>query len=410
MVLSFLFSPRRRRLGGLSSEMSERLGSVPDEVKARLAGRRKVWWVHAASAGEVGGLEPFLDAVAAWPEPPHIVLTTTTAAGREAAKRLRSVSHACLAPVDIMPCVGRFLRSIRPERLLLTETEIWPTTIIQGSRRGLRPVLINARMTDRSRGRYGLIKPFLRPALESLQLVCAQTQPDADRFSSLGAKNVVVTGNTKYDKGACAAPMSEETRIQFRLLGLEGKRLFIAGSTHPKEEDVLLAGFLQARALGAELTLVMAPRHAERAHETALSLKEAGLRPALWSKGMTPGADCVLVDVMGVLPSLWPHAAAAYVGGTLVRVGGHNLLEPALAGAPVLFGPHTWALEHVALILENGGGGWRVGDARELADRLAELARDPERARGVGSKARQLAEGLRGATRRCLTALGERAQ
>lgn len=409
MVLSFIFSPRRRVLGGLGAEMSERLGSVPDEVKGRLAGRRKVWWVHAASAGEVAGLEPLLDELASRAEPPHIVVTTTTAAGREAAKRLRSVSHACLAPVDIMPCVLRFIRSVKPDRLLLTETELWPTTIIQGGRRGLRPVLINARMTGRSRFRYGLIKPLLRPALESLHLVCAQTQPDADRFASLGARNVVVTGNTKYDKGAAAAVMSEQARIQFRLLGLEGKRLFIAGSTHPKEEDAVLAAFLQARSMGADLTLVLAPRHAERAHEAAASLKDAGLKPALWSKGLAPGADCVLVDVMGVLPSLWPHAAAAFVGGTLVPVGGHNLLEPALAGAPVLFGPHTWTLEHVALILENGGGGWRVRDARELADRLAESARDPERAKGVGSKARQLAEGLRGATRRCLTALGERA-
>jgi 3-deoxy-D-manno-octulosonic-acid transferase len=395
-------------LGGLGAEMAERLGSVPSQVQGRLAGRRKVWWVHAASAGEVSGLEPFLDEVAARPDAPLVVLTTTTAAGREAARRLRSVSHACLAPVDIYPCVRRFIRALKPERLLLTETELWPSTIIQGSRAGLKPVLINARMTGRSRTRYGLIKPLLRPALESLHLVCAQTQPDADRFTALGARNVVVAGNTKYDKGAAASTMTEEARIQFRLLGLEGKRLFVAGSTHPVEEDAVLAAFLQARSLGAELTLVLAPRHAERAHEALKALKDAGLKPALWSKGFAPGSDCVLVDVMGVLPSLWPHAAAGFVGGTLVKVGGHNLLEPALAGCPVLFGPHTWTLEHVAVILENGGGGWRVRDARELADRLAELARDPERAKGVGGAARRLAEGLRGATRRCLTALGER--
>ena len=182
--------------------------------------------------------------------------------------------------------------------------------------------------------------------------------------------------------------------------------MFIAGSTHPGEEDAVLAGFLQARALGSELSLVVAPRHAERAHETLKSLRDAGLKPASWSKGgIAPGTDCLLVDVMGVLPKLWPFAAAAFVGGTLVRVGGHNLLEPALAGAPVLFGPHTWTLEHVAVILENGGGGWRVSDARELADRLAELSRDAARARSVGGKARELATGLRGATTRALAAL-----
>lgn len=406
VIVSFFFSPRRRLLGSLSSEMSERLGSVPDEVLGRLAGRRKVWWVHAASAGEVGGLEPFLDELASRSDAPLVVLTTTTAAGREAAKRLRSVHHACLAPVDIMPCVTRFIRSVKPERLILTETELWPTTIIQGSRSGLRPVLVNARMTERSRSRYGFIAPFLRPALEALSLVCAQTQPDAERFTGLGARNVVVTGNTKYDKGRAAGELPEESRLKLRLMGLEDKRLFIAGSTHPVEEDAVLAAFLQARSLGAELALVVAPRHAERAHETLKALKDAGLKPALWSRGHTPGADCALIDVMGVLPTLWPRAALAYVGGTLVKVGGHNLLEPALAGAPVLFGPHTWTLEHVARILENGGGGWRVHDARELADRLVDAAKDPARAAAVGGTARELAEALRGATRRTLTAMG----
>lgn len=386
--------------------MSERLGTVPDEVLARLAGRRKVWWVHAASAGEVGGLEPFLAELAARRDAPHVVLTTTTAAGREAARRLGGVSHACLAPVDILPCVSRFIRALKPERLILTETELWPTTIIQARRRGLRPALINARMTERSRRRYGLIAPLLRPALSSLERVCAQTRDDADRFAALGARDVAVTGNTKYDKGS-AAPMSEATRQRLRLLGLEGRRLFIAGSTHPGEEDAVIAAFQKARARGAGLSLVIAPRHAERARETLKSLRDAGLEPSLWSGGAPAGSDAVLVDEMGVLPSLWPLAAAAFVGGTLVPVGGHNLLEPALAGAPVLFGPHTWSTGSLGALLEDGGGGWRVHDARELGERLAELAQDAARAAGAGARALSLARELRGAARRTLLALGE---
>ncbi|MDX6768142.1 MAG: 3-deoxy-D-manno-octulosonic acid transferase, partial [Elusimicrobiota bacterium] len=176
------------------------------------------------------------------------------------------------------------------------------------------------------------------------------------------------------------------------------------------EEDAVLAAFLQARALGADLVLVLAPRHAERAADALKSLRDGGLKPASWTRP-SPDADgsSLLVDAMGVLPALWPRARVAFVGGTLVPVGGHNLLEPALAGAPVLFGPHTAHTALPALLLENGGGGWRVADARELADRLVELSRDPARAAGVGGKARELAEGLRGATRRTLTALGEKA-
>lgn len=406
VVLAFALSPRRGLLKALLAELPERLGSVQPEVRDRLKGRA-VWWLHAASAGEVAGLGTLVAALAARPDAPLIVVTTTTAAGKAAASRLPGVAHACLAPADVLPCVRRFIRAVSPQRLLLAETELWPSTIIEAARAGLRPALVNARMTARSFGRYRLLGPLLRPALRALSIVAAQTAPDAERFTSLGASNVVITGNCKYDATVVQA-MSVEAQARLRELRLDGP-LFVAGSTHPGEEDVVLAAFLQAKALGCGLKLVLAPRHAERAADALKSLREGGLKPALWSRaGSDADGDCLLVDVMGVLPSLWPRAAVAFVGGTLVPVGGHNLLEPALAGAPVLFGPHTGHTELPALLLENGGGGWRVHDAAAMADRLVEASLDPARAAAVGGKARELAQSLRGATRRTFTALGER--
>lgn len=404
VIVAFALSPRRGLLSALLAELPERLGRVPPDIRDRLAGKR-VWWLHAASAGEVAGLEPVLAALANRPAVPYIVLTSTTAAGKAAAAKLAGVTYACLAPADVYPCVTRFMRALAPERLLLTETELWPSTILAASRAGLKPALINARLTERSFGRYRLIAPLLRPALRALSVVAAQTAPDGDRFAALGAPRVVVTGNSKYDRGAVPAATADAD-ARLKALGFDDKPLFIAGSTHPGEEDVVLAAFLQARALGADFRLVLAPRHAERSADALKSLREGGLKPALWSRA-APDADgsCLLVDVMGVLPALWPRARVAFVGGTLVPIGGHNLLEPALAGAPVLFGPHTGHIELPALLLENGGGGWRVSDAASLADRLVELSREPARAAGVGGKARELAEGLRGATKRALAAL-----
>lgn len=405
MALSFLFSRRRGLLAGLSSELPERLGGLSIEARKRLGGRR-VWWLHAASAGEVGGLAPLIEALTARPGAPALLVTTTTAAGREAARRDPRVAWAQLAPLDAWPCVARLLRAARPERLVLSETELWPTTILLAARAGLRPVLVNARMTERSLGRYRLIAPLLAPALRALAAIGAQSEAESVRFASLGAapERIAATGNTKYDR---VSPSSDAGPARARLaaLGWGSSPLFVAGSTHPVEEEAAIAAFLISRRGVPELRLVLAPRHVERAAGALAALEAAGLKAARWSAAPRPGADALLVDAMGVLPAFYPLARVAYVGGTWIPVGGHNLLEPALAGAPVLFGPHTGHIEHPASLLENGGGGYRVHDAEEFAARLTELCVDPARARGVGAKARELASRLQGATARTLALL-----
>lgn len=404
IVVVFAISRRRGLLAGLVAELPERLGGLSAEGRAKLAGRR-VWWFHAASAGEVGGLAPLLEAHAARPDAPAIFLTTMTAAGREAARRLPSVAWAQLAPADAWPCVSRLLGALRAERLVLAETELWPTLILLAARSGLRPALVNGRLTGRTTVLRPLA-PLFAPVLARLEAVGAQSESEAERFRALGAppERVRVTGNCKYDRDEVPSAAAE-TDARLRRLGWEDAPLFVAGSTHPVEEDAVLAGYLQAKSLRPELRLILAPRHPERAAEAWRALMDASLRAQLWSRlgpGSTApeGAEALLVDAMGPLPSLFARARVAFVGGTLVAVGGHNLLEPALAAVPVLFGPHTGHIAAPADLLEAGGGGFRVRDAAQIAERLVELLADAGRARAAGAKARRAARSLRGATAR----------
>ncbi|MCR4296869.1 MAG: 3-deoxy-D-manno-octulosonic acid transferase [Elusimicrobia bacterium] len=406
VILSFLLSPNRGRLSGLLDELPERFGSIRDTALDRLHGR-EIWWFHAASAGEVAGLAPILEALHA-KGAVSVCLTTTTRSGRDAARALPCVAWAQLAPLDAWPFVARFLKALSPRRLILAETELWPTTLILAARAGLAPALVNARLTERSLSRYRFVSGLLAPALRSLSVVAAQSEADAARFALLGVPSgrVVVTGNAKYDRIAAPAA-SAAARARIAALGWEGDPLFVAGSTHPFEEEMVLAAYMAARRDTPRLRLILAPRHLERAADAADLLAHAGLKVARWTGPAEPGRDALLLDEMGVLPSFYPLARAAFVGGTLVKVGGHNLLEPALAGVPVLFGPHTGHIEAPAALLSaQGGGGRRVRDAAELAARLGEFAKEADAARAAGESARKSADGLRGAAARTLEALG----
>jgi 3-deoxy-D-manno-octulosonic-acid transferase len=410
VVLSFAFSRRRGLLAALTSELPERFGALSEAGRVRLMGRR-VWWLHAASAGEVAGLSPLIDALDARPDPPAILVTTTTAAGREAARRNPKIAWAQLAPLDAWPCVANFLNETKPERLILSETELWPSTILLAARAGLRPALINARMTARSLPRYRAASFLLRPAFEALSIVLAQSDLDAESFRAIGVpkKKLFVAGNTKYDRLA-AHPDGTAAAGALEILGWKDVPLFVAGSTHPVEEDMILDAFALAAAAVPGLRLVLAPRHVERVEETLAAVAARGLPYARLSSahGSQAGVPVLVLDAMGALPSFWSRAAVAFVGGTLVPVGGHNLLEPAAAGAPVLFGPHTRHIDYPAVLLEAGGGGFRVADGAALGLALAGLLKDPARAREAGVRARAVADKLRGATARTLAALAAR--
>ncbi|MDD5657038.1 MAG: glycosyltransferase N-terminal domain-containing protein [Elusimicrobia bacterium] len=403
VTLRFLFSSRRGLLKDLPGELAQRLGKLSPENRARLAGG-PVLWVHAASAGEVAAVEELLWRVKDGPAAPKILLTATTAAGRRAAQALSCVDAAALAPLDCWPAVSRVLATARPYALLLVETELWPHMIELAHRGGAAVALVNGRVSDRSFPRYRLIAGLLRPFLRRLTRLAAQTEADARRFSRLGVAPgaISIVGNMKYDRPEydCDAAVARERILR---LGWVGMRLFVAGSTHPGEHELVLSAFRAARARFPDLRLVLAPRHVEKALAVERTLADSGVPFARWSdKDGLPGADCLLLDAMGVLRAFYAQAAVAFVGGTLVPVGGHNLLEPALAGVPVLFGPHFENARQAAELLAASGCGFKVDGATALAAKLCEMLDNPKRAVELSLKTRDLASKLRGATGRTL--------
>ena len=400
VLLKFLLSPRRGLLRGLPGELRERWGGLCADAHAKIAGR-PVLWVHVASAGEVAAVEEFMRRLHEGPHPPAIVVTTMTRAGREAACRLPQVDAATLAPIDSWPAVRRFLRRVRPYALILVETELWPNMIALSARAGLKICLVNGRISDRSFPRYRLISGFLRPFLRRLERVAAQTEADARRLVALGVppEAIIVAGNMKYDR--LKAGGDERGRKELARLGWQNAPLFVAGSTHPDEEEILIQAFLEARHKISGLRLVLAPRHVERADAAAETLGRLGVR---FARLGIPRPDCeaLLIDAMGWLPSFYACAGAAFVGGSLVPVGGHNLLEPAAFGVPVLFGPHISHARQAAESLKECGGGFEVAGASTLAGTLEQLFRNPAQASSCGQKAQALVRSLQGATARTL--------
>jgi 3-deoxy-D-manno-octulosonic-acid transferase len=399
IVLRFLLSSRRKVLLSLKDELRERLGGVGAEPLQKLRGR-PVLWVHAASAGEVAAVSGLLERIKAGPTPPAVILTCTTVAGREKAASLPFADTAVLAPLDCYPAVSRFLGSVKPYALILVETELWPQTIALAAGRGVRIGLVNGRMTERSFGRYRWLVAGVRPFLAQISRLALQTPEDARRFEKVGAAagTVRVVGNMKYDR---LKPSAKDPKVAERLaaLGWDNAAIFVAGSTHSLEEDVLIAGFLSLRNRFPHLKLILAPRHPERADQAGITLSNAGIGFRSWSQEPGP-ADCLLIDGLGVLPKLYPFAAVSFVGGSLVPVGGHNLLEPAIAGTPVLFGPHTGHTREVAALLQSAGVGFCIEDAKTLASVASDLLGDDQRRQALGRQARKTAESLQGAVER----------
>ncbi|MBI5241585.1 MAG: 3-deoxy-D-manno-octulosonic acid transferase [Elusimicrobia bacterium] len=400
VVLKFLLSPRRGLLRDLPAELGERLGRLPAPALARLAGR-PVLWVHAASAGEVAAVAEILRRLKSRPAAPALLLTTTTASGRDAAMRLGLADIAALAPLDCWPAVRRFLRQARPYALILVETELWPNMIELSARAGLRVGLVNGRVSGRSFPRYQLVAPFLRPFLARLDRVAVRTELDSLRLASLGVplERLLTAGNMKYDR---LAPGDDRGREELARLGWKGSRVLTAASTHPGEEETLLEAFAALRGRFADLKLVLAPRHVERAEAAAETLRAKGLPFCRLGGTPDPQACVLLVNAMGWLPSFFACSAAAFVGGTLVPVGGHNVLEPAVAGIPAVFGPHTEHTREAAQALLACGGGCEVSDSASLQGVLGRFLDSPGAASASGRKALALLNSWRGATQRTL--------
>jgi len=320
----------------------QRLGM---RVPQRRTGRRRIW-VHAASAGEIAAAAPLVRALERALPKHEIMVSSTTTSGVEVAGRLLPEKQAFILPLDVSVIVRRVMSRVDPEAVVLVELELWPNLTAAAHDQGVALCVANGRVSETTKRRYrpGWVRRLV--GLHRVNLFAVQNDTIRDRLEALevDAGRVEVTGNLKVDAEAASASLRQRMRDD---MGFESDDLVVvAGSTHPGEEDGVAAAFLQLKANSQRLHLIVAPRHVERLGEAERDLKARGLAPRRLTtlrerRVIAKRPDVVLVDTMGELSSLYAAADLAIVGGSFVPgVGGHNVFEPVLAGAPVVTGPH----------------------------------------------------------------------
>jgi 3-deoxy-D-manno-octulosonic-acid transferase len=371
---------------------------------APIVGGRSIW-VHAVSVGEVQASAPLVNALLArFPDVP-LVVTTGTATGRARARAVfGSRVDVRYVPIDLPGSVRRFFQRVNPLLAVILETEIWPNLYHRCGRLGIPLVMASARISPRSVKSYRRLVGLFRQALSHGIFIAAQSEQDAERFRSIGASSerTHVVGNIKFDFSLPPNIESQGAELR-RLLGMD-RPVWVAGSTHAREEEILVAAHRQLRARYAQALLVLVPRHPPRFGEVADSLRAQGVNFVTRTSGApTAGStEVFLVDKLGELLAFYAAADVAFVGGSLVPIGGHNLLEPASLGLPVLAGPNNFNSADIARMLVECGAVRIVEDAPSLAAAIGELLADPAARTGMGANGRKAIEANRGAVRRLM--------
>ncbi len=388
--------------------LGARLGRLGDDERTLASGAPTIW-LHAASVGELNAARPLLRRLRERFSGRVCVVSTLTRTGLELARSSPEAHLTMLLPLDAPGTVRRLLAHFQLEAFFFTETEIWPTLLGELAERGVPAFMVGGRVSLRTMRRARWLRPLYRRALEGVDC-CMQSEEDAQRIVALGAdpRRVQVAGSLKFD-GVATDPPPDVLRLA---AALGTRRLIVAGSTHQGEDEIVLEAFRRVAATRADLTLLLAPRHPDRWAAVADLVRSAGFELARYSelaaveKGKAPAV--ILLDVVGPLAHCYALGVIAFVGGSLVPVGGHNVLEPARAARPVLVGPHT---EHAADAVERlvtGGAALRVSSIESLAWTLSGLLDEPLRMADMGRRACALVEGGQGAIERHLKIIAAR--
>jgi len=382
---------------GQRGRVAQRLGFGPASPRPRCL------WVHAVSVGEVQAAAALLSALRVRHPDLPITLTTVTPTGAARARALFGDSvHHCYLPFDTPGAMRRFLDRVQPRLAVILETEIWPALYRELDRRKVPLVIGSARLSVRSVGRYRIVDALIRETLASDVVIGAQSGVDAERFLAIGApaERVHVTGNVKLDLRIPAAAI--DAGRDFRRRHAAGRPVWIAGSTHEGEEEAALAAHATACVRHPDALLVLVPRHPQRFDVVRATLRKRGVGFVQRSSGAPPAEDdrVFLLDTVGELQTFYSAADIAFVGGTLVPVGGHNLLEPALLGLPILAGPHTHNAPDIARLLADSDALTIVSNGDELARQVSGFLDDPPRAAAIGRRGRNAVEASRGAVDR----------
>jgi 3-deoxy-D-manno-octulosonic-acid transferase len=424
LIVAVLLAKRRCRPGllqrlGLGNSLSglsglSRRSDQPDRPNEPDRPDRPVIWIHAVSLGEVVAVTPLVTELHRRHPAYRLVVSTVTETGREAVEqRMAGVADHCYAPLDFSWVVSRFIERLRPCIYLFVETELWPNLLWHLRRRGVPTALVNGRLSTRSftRQQWAPVRSFYRAMLQTLSLCLMQSDRDVERIVALGAEasRVRRIGNIKFDQ---PIPVVAESRTIRAHLGLQDTdQLFVAGSTHPGEEEILVECYRSLVTSCPSAVLLLAPRHIERAELVEAMIRAQGLavqrRSTIGQAGLlrSTGPRVVVLDSRGELAAIYREAVVAFVGGTLVPIGGHNLLEPAQWAKPVLFGLYTDHCAEIADLLVQAGGGRRVLQAEDLTQQIMILFSDGEERERMGRSARQVVEQNQGALQRTLEAI-----
>ncbi len=415
VILSPRFVIDAFRHGKYVAGFGERLGSV----SANRNESRPVIWLHCVSVGETQAARPLVKGIKASFPNHSVVVSTTTATGQRLARDIfkGEVETVFYFPFDWSWAVRRTLNTIRPAAVLLMETELWPAFLRECGRRQIPVAIVNGRLSVQSFRRYRLIKGFMKRVLASVRIAIMQTEADADRLAALGMteSEIFVGGNLKFDAGALPSADAASTKFNQRFGLTKDTPVILAASTHAPEERILLEAFKRINsANGSGLRLIIAPRHPERFAEVAGLIKAAGFSLTRRSSAATAGdreSEVVLLDSIGELQAFYSLATIVFVGGSIAKSGGHNILEPAAAGTCVVTGPHTFNFRLIMDTFVEAEAVVQLPNvpSPQLVDQLvqifSELLTDSARRRELVKRGKMLVDENRGATERTLELL-----
>ena len=360
-------------------------------------------WLHGASVGELASVLPLIERIRAR-EIDVLVTTGTVTSGGLAEQRLpRGVIHQ-FVPLDVPMFVRRFLEHWQPDLALFVESDLWPNIMIETSRRNVPMILVNGRLSENSFRRWRYLPNTIGNLLRRLDLCLARSPADAERFSELGTPHVVTTGDLKLD---VPAPPADRAKLAALQVAIGGRPTIAAASTHAGEETAMIDAHRRLRANFPKLLTLIAPRHPERGTGVAEIARAVGLKTRLRSRGELPDAttDIYVADTVGELGLLYRLAPIVFVGGSLVKHGGQNPIEPARLGAAILHGPHVWNFAEIYAALDRAHGAELITAASKLTAGIAAMMAQPEARAGVADAARTTVEALGGALERTLQSL-----
>ncbi len=383
--------------GKSRSGLPQRLGWAPRLGPAPPAGRV---WLHAVSAGEVVAAAAIARRLADLSPATEVVISSTTPAGRQQAERLIPQARAWFYfPFDFLPCVALAYRRLRPTAVAAVETEIWPNWLYLARVCRIPTALLNGQFADRGFRGARKARWLYRWALGQLDTLAMQSAQAAERACFLGAPTdrVRLVGNAKFEQADAVSNPAAAAAVRGHLRLDSGRPLWIAGSTHPGEEEMLLDAFQVARGQEPELALLLAPRHVERAVEVARLAAERGWRTARRSETAGAPAEVLVLDTMGELAGLYALADMVFVGGSLAPIGGHDILQPLIQGKPTFFGPHMHNQQDLTHLALAAGAAVQVADAAELAEMVLRVLREPALGDRLRAAGRELLSANQGA-------------